>query len=191
MPRQPRPRARRQGIVLATVADTADPQGLGRLHLALPDGETVWARVTGPGGTALTASIGDTVVVGFVDDDPAQPVVLGSLAPPRAATLRSAAGLAIGLDAPAGGLTVTAANGAAITIGAADDGIVIGDGAGNRLALGPDGVTIDAAARVQIRAGLVEIDAGLLRVSGVVQCATLLADSVIAASYSPGAGNVS
>ena len=34
------------------------------------------------------------------------------------------------------------------------------------------------------------MNAGLARFSGVLQCDTLVANSVIATSYSPGAGNI-
>jgi hypothetical protein len=37
---------------------------------------------------------------------------------------------------------------------------------------------------------MVEVDAGMAKFSGVVECDTLIASSVVAASYTPGAGNV-
>ena len=42
---------------------------------------------------------------------------------------------------------------------------------------------------MEIDAGEVEVDAGVARFAGVVQCDTLVANSVVAASYTPGAGN--
>lgn len=38
--------------------------------------------------------------------------------------------------------------------------------------------------------GAVNVNAGLSRFSGVVQADTIIANSVIAASYTPGAGNL-
>jgi hypothetical protein len=37
---------------------------------------------------------------------------------------------------------------------------------------------------------MVTIDAGMTKASGVVECDTLIANSVVAASYTPGAGNI-
>ena len=43
---------------------------------------------------------------------------------------------------------------------------------------------------VKITAGMIELNAPMVRVGGVAQTDTLLADSVIASTYSPGAGNI-
>jgi hypothetical protein len=43
---------------------------------------------------------------------------------------------------------------------------------------------------VKITAGMIELNAPIVRVGGVAQTDTLLADSVIASNYSPGAGNI-
>ena len=48
----------------------------------------------------------------------------------------------------------------------------------------------NSAAAVEINAGMVEVDAGMSRFRGVVQCDTLIANSVVASSYTPGVGNV-
>ena len=59
------------------------------------------------------------------------------------------------------------------------------------------GITINASAKVTINAsnvavsaGMVTVDAGLSRFSGVVQADTVISNSVISASYTPGAGNI-
>ena len=71
------------------------------------------------------------------------------------------------------------------------------DGNGNSLKLEPGGITVNSAAKVTINASVVEIDSGVLsvnaamaRFAGVVQCDTLISNSVVSASYSPGAGNI-
>ena len=46
------------------------------------------------------------------------------------------------------------------------------------------------AAQVEINGGLVTLNAGLARASGVLQSDTLVTNSVVASSYTPGAGNV-
>ena len=75
--------------------------------------------------------------------------------------------------------------------------IAIEDANGNSIKLESSGVTVNAAAKVTVTAGTAEISAGMLtvnagmsRFSGVVQCDTMISNSVISASYSPGAGNI-
>jgi phage baseplate assembly protein gpV len=91
--------------------------------------------------------------------------------------VRTPSGLEIHLDDAAGQVTIS--------------------GQGSTIRIDSTGVTIDAAARVQVNAsqvrvsaGMVEVDAGMSKFSGVVQCDTLIANSVVAASYTPGAGNL-
>jgi phage baseplate assembly protein gpV len=75
--------------------------------------------------------------------------------------------------------------------------VTITNGQGSTIRLDTTGVVIEGAARVavnasqvKISAGMVEVDAGMAKFSGVVQCDTLIANSVVAASYTPGAGNI-
>jgi phage baseplate assembly protein gpV len=91
--------------------------------------------------------------------------------------IRTPGGLEIHLDDAAGRVTIS--------------------GQGSTIRIDSTGVTIDAAAQVQVNASqvkvsawMVEVDAGMSKFSGVVQCDTLIANSVVAASYTPGAGNV-
>lgn len=71
------------------------------------------------------------------------------------------------------------------------------DGNGNSLHLKPDGITVNSAAKVTINASVVEINSGMINVntamarfSGVVQCDSLISNTVVSSSYSPGAGNI-
>ena len=91
--------------------------------------------------------------------------------------VRTPGGLEIHLDDAAGRVTIA--------------------GQGSTIRIDSTGITIQAAAKVDIEAaqvkvsaGMVEVDAGMSKFSGVVQCDTLIANSVVAASYTPGAGNV-
>ena len=59
------------------------------------------------------------------------------------------------------------------------------------------GITINAAAKVtingstvEVSAGMVTVNAGMSRFSGVVQADTVITNSVVSASYTPGAGNI-
>lgn len=78
------------GLYLGVVAAfEEDPQGEYRLRISLPllgEGERglLWARLAttsaGPkAGHVFRPSVGDEVVVGFLGDDPRQPIVLGAL----------------------------------------------------------------------------------------------------------------
>jgi hypothetical protein len=51
-------------------------------------------------------------------------------------------------------------------------------------------VTINAGAQVSVSAGMVSVNAGMSTFSGVVQCDTLISNTVISATYTPGAGNI-
>ncbi len=50
--------------------------------------------------------------------------------------------------------------------------------------------TISSAASLRVRAPRVSVEAGSTEVSGVLKCDTLIATTVIASSYTPGAGNI-
>jgi Rhs element Vgr protein len=75
------------GIVTG-ISNSDDPEGNHRIRVKMPmvddDSEGVWARVTtldaGEGhGVFFRPEVGDEVVLGFLDDDPRQPIVLGAL----------------------------------------------------------------------------------------------------------------
>ena len=75
--------------------------------------------------------------------------------------------------------------------------IEIADSNGNSITLDSSGITVSAAATVTISAGNVVVSAGTVKVnagislfSGVVQADTVITNSVISASYTPGAGNI-
>ena len=50
--------------------------------------------------------------------------------------------------------------------------------------------TITSPTSVTVRAPVVTVEAGMTRFDGVVRCQTLIAESVVASSYTPGAGNI-
>jgi hypothetical protein len=43
---------------------------------------------------------------------------------------------------------------------------------------------------MEVSAGMVTVNAGMSKFSGVVQCDTLITNAVISTSYTPGAGNI-
>ncbi len=77
------------GLQIGTVKKlSADPGNENRIQVTIPSNATteasVWARVanfyaTGTAGSGFLPEIGDEVVIGFFDNDPRFPVVIGSL----------------------------------------------------------------------------------------------------------------
>jgi len=113
--------------------------------------------------------------------------------------LRARNGVTITLDAHDGDerLVLETPAGQRITLADGASSVRIEDSNGNSIVLESSGITITASAKVsvnasqvQVSAGLIEIDAGMTRVSGTLKCDTLIATSVVASSYSPGAGNI-
>lgn len=94
-------------------------------------------------------------------------------------------------------LVIETAAGQRITLEDSSSSVLIEDSNGNSIRLDATGVTIMASAKVVVSSSQVEITAPSVTVntatatfSGVVQADTLIANSVVATSYSPGAGNV-
>lgn len=162
-------------------------------------------------GSWFIPEVGDEVLVAFDAGDFRQPYVLGSLwsnanPPPLASDahnnkqqLCSRDGLKITLDDEPGAANIRIETPAGQKLVLKDNpaAIEISDNNGNTITLGSNGISITASTKVMLHASLVEIDSGVVTVnsgmtkfSGVVQCDTLISNSVISASYSPGAGNI-
>lgn len=178
-----------------------------------------WARLAtmmagADRGTWFIPEPGDEVLVAFYAGDPSRPVVIGALwngaaAPPETMDARnnlrsitSRAGHRVLLDdtAAAGKVEVETQGGHRLTLDDAAGGTltwehsngakITVDAAGNVEITANVKVTINAPAQLSVSAGMVQVDAGMSRFSGVVQCDTLITNSVVSASYTPGAGNV-
>lgn len=76
------------GLQVGVVTDIGDPQGEERIRINLPmvtpSGEGIWARQARPDagpdrGMLFRPEIGDEVIVGFLDEDPRYPVIIGSV----------------------------------------------------------------------------------------------------------------
>jgi uncharacterized protein (DUF2345 family) len=92
---------------------------------------------------------------------------------------------------------IETASGQKITIQGDANGVLIHDAGGASLQLQGGSIQIRASGKVSLACSEVEIDASVMTVnaatakfSGVVQADTLVANSVVANSYTPGAGNV-
>jgi uncharacterized protein involved in type VI secretion and phage assembly len=164
-------------------------------------------------GTFFIPDVDDEVLVAFEGGNPRRPYVVGALwngqdAPPEQMdgagkndlkTILSRQGVRITLDDTDGAvkLRLETPGGQSIVLSDADNSIEADDSNGNSIRMDAGGITIIASVEVKVQASTVEIDASMVTVnsgfsqfSGVVQCSTLITDSVVSASYTPGAGNI-
>jgi uncharacterized protein involved in type VI secretion and phage assembly len=179
----------------------------------------VWARVTtlmggNNRGSWFIPDPNDEVLVGFEGGDPRRPYVIGGLwngrdKPPESMdgagnnykkVIRSRNGVRITLDDQDSQekFIVQTPGGQKITLQDGPGVVEVDDSNGNSVKLQTTGITISAAAKVtinagaqvEISAGMVNVTAGMSKFTGVVQCDTLISNTVISATYTPGAGNI-
>lgn len=179
-------------------------------------GYEAWARIAtlfagNNRGSWFIPDVDDEVLVAFEHGDPRRPYVLGGLwngkdSPPESMSgnnnkkvIRSRNGVKITLDDQDGqeSLKLETPGGQKLTLKDGPGAITIEDSNGNSVKLETAGVTVTAAAKVTVNAsqvavsaGMVTVDAGMSKFSGVVQADTVIANSVVSASYTPGAGNI-
>jgi uncharacterized protein involved in type VI secretion and phage assembly len=180
-------------------------------------GYEVWARLAvlmagASRGTWFIPDVNDEVLVVFEGGDARRPYVVGCLwngsdAPPEQMdgagnnykkAIVSRRDIRITLDDTEGQEALTLKTPQqSIEIKDGGRSIEIKDANGNTIKLDSSGITITASAQVKVQAstmevnaGMVTVNAGMSKFSGVVQCDTLISNSVISASYTPGAGNI-
>jgi uncharacterized protein involved in type VI secretion and phage assembly len=179
-------------------------------------GYEAWARITtlfagNNRGSWFIPDVGDEVLVAFEHGDPRRPYVLGGLwngrdSPPESMSgknfkkvIRSRNGVKITLDDQDGqeSLKLETPGGQKLTMKDGPGAVTIEDSNGNSVKLETSGITVTAAAKVTVNAsqvavsaGMVTVDAAMSKFSGVVQADTVIANSVVSASYTPGAGNI-
>ena len=178
----------------------------------------MWARMAtlmaGPNrGTWFIPDTGDEVLVAFEAGMPDRPYVVGMLwngsdSPPESMdssgsnyikSVRSRNGVKITLDDHDGQekLVCETPGGQKVTLADGPGTITVEDSNGNSIKLEAAGVTVTTSAKltvnastVEVSAGMVTVNAGMSKFSGVVQCDTLISNSVVSSSYTPGAGNM-
>lgn len=164
-------------------------------------------------GSWFVPDVDDEVLVCFEHGDPRRPYVIGGLwngrdQPPESMdgagnnykkVLRSRNGVKITLDDQNGReqLLLETPGGQSFTLKDGPGAVEIEDSNGNSVKLEMSGITVTAAAKVTVNAsqvavsaGMVTVDSAMSRFSGVVQADTVICNSIISASYTPGAGNI-
>jgi phage protein D len=149
-----------------------DPAGDYRAQVTLPligDENGVWARLAGfyassGFGAVFWPEVGDEVVLGFMDEDPSHPVILGSLysnqrkpdetkAPAEANDLKaivSRTKLEISFDDKDTVLTVKTPGGRIVKLDDTKGEIEISDSEGNKILMDKDKVSIASAAELKL-----------------------------------------
>ena len=178
----------------------------------------LWARLAtlmggNNRGSWFIPDVDDEVLVAFEGGDPRRPYVLGGLwngrdTPPESMdgagnnykkVIRSRNGVKVTLDDQDGqeNLILETPGGQKMTLRDGPGSVEIVDSNGNSVRFEASGITFNTSGRfsltastVEISAGMVTVNAGMSKFSGVVQADTVISNSVISASYTPGAGNI-
>jgi uncharacterized protein involved in type VI secretion and phage assembly len=198
-----------QGRVKVTLPWAADPDG---------SSYATWARLStlmaGAGrGTWFVPETGDEVLLAFEAGDSRRPIVLGALwngsdKPPESMdgaghndvrVIHSRAGHEVRLDDTSGQekVVVSTPGGQKVTLSDSPASVEIVDSGGNSVKLTSSGITVESSGKVTISASTAEVTAGTLTVNagmstfnGAVKANTVIADTVVGTSYTPGAGNI-
>jgi uncharacterized protein involved in type VI secretion and phage assembly len=182
------------------------------------DGYEVWARLAtlmagNNRGTWLIPDVDDEVLVAFAGGDPRSPFVLGGLwngsdAPPETMDsagrneikkLRSRNGVMVTMEDKQGQekLVIETPGGQKLTLKDGPGTVEIVDSNGNTVTLNAGGMALQTSGSLEVQAGSVTVSAGSVSVnagiatfSGTVQAQTVIATSIVGATYTPGAGNI-
>jgi uncharacterized protein involved in type VI secretion and phage assembly len=176
----------------------------------------IWARVTAPFagdgfGAVMLPDVGQEVIVGFIAGDQNYPIVLGAVytgqvrpndEPVDAGAVKrwsmtGSNGTHFIIDeSTRSALTMETSGGVKIEVNDAGTKVVASNGSSS-VTIDPAGVSIETGATVKVQASTVDVTASMVSVSagistfsGVVQCDALVTNTVIASTYTPGAGNV-
>lgn len=154
-----------------------DPEGEDRILVRMPlvdnGAEGVWARMAsqdagsgdnGGRGSYFRPEEDDEVILGFLNDDPRNPIVLGMLnssRKPAQITATSAnnekgwitrSGMKMLFDDEQKSWTVETPDGKKVTINDSEDTIQLEDQHGNKIVMSSDGITIDSSKDLTLKA---------------------------------------
>jgi len=158
-----------------------DPNGQNRIQVSVPilqaETEGVWARLanfyaSNSFGAFFIPEIGDEVIIGYLNNDPSNPIVLGSLyssklPPPYELTadnntkaIVTKSKLKIEFDDDKKITTIITPNENKIVLSDEDKSILLQDQNSNKVELNTDGITLDSPKDISITAtGKITIDA--------------------------------
>ena len=157
--------------------------------------EPIWARQLSIGGGAerglvMLPEVGDECLLGFLDGDPRDPVLIGGLHSSAAASplpgaddnhkkgISSRAGMKFLFDDDAVSLTLETPNGNKAVLSDDEGGVTLEDENGNKVVTGSDGITMEAAKDFVLKA------TGDIKIEGV----NVKIDAQAAAEIQGGAG---
>ena len=150
-----------------------DPDGEDRIQIKLPvvdpENEGIWARIgtldAGDSrGSFFRPELEDEVIVGFINDDPRDPVVLGMLhssskpSPITATEDNNEKGfitrdeLKLLFDDDKKSITLETPNGNTVTLSDDDGSILLEDENSNKITMESSGITIESASDINIKA---------------------------------------
>ncbi len=177
-------------IALVTALE-GDPQGEDRVQVRIPmidpAEQGVWARVATldageERGSFFRPEIGDEVILGFLNDDPRNPIILGMMnssakAAPLAASddnpekgFVTRSGIKLLFNDEVVSLTVETPNGNKIVVSDDSGSVVIEDENGNKALLDSSGISLESASDLTIKAsGDINLEAVNINLSASAQ----------------------
>jgi len=162
-----------QGLQTGIITDIIDSDGDFRVKLKLPlvnnEQEGVFARLAtldagNNRGTFFMPEINDEVVVGFINNDPNQPIVLGMLHSSKNAAplaqeksnnkkgLVSRSEIKIIIDDGEKSVTIETPGGHIINMNDTEQTVFLKDSSGNKITLEPSGITVESASVLNLKA---------------------------------------
>ena len=205
------------GVYPAIVTKLVDPDRLGRIQVRFPwlgeDGDRdvrAWATLCSPyadsnQGLQILPEVNSQVVVAFEAGNPRRPYIVGSAwngtarQPERPTTannlrlLRSRSGSRLEFDDKGSGakVTLTTSAGHQVVLDAGGAGTVtVKHASGTTIRLDQTSIDVTCTSSVNVTAAKVDVTAAKATFSGIVECTTLIADTVVKSpAYTPGAGN--
>jgi len=202
-----------QALQLAQVIDNADPDQRGRVKVRLQSAPLeLWASVIVPSagndyGTSFIPRVDEIVVISFISHD--MPMVLGSVwqgnsSQPTEAdpveekyVVKTPSGTVLEFSDEEPKVSLTTRSGYNITIDESGGGEINIERGTQSVTLTSSDISVNSAgpvnitaSNVSVSASAVQVDAAMSTFSGVVQCNTIIATSVVGTTYTPGAGNI-
>jgi Rhs element Vgr protein len=162
------------GLQIGIVVSNEDPDGEHRVRVRMPlvdkDEDGAWARVASPDGGDdrgffFRPEIGDEVLLGFLNDDPRRPVILGMLhSSAKPAPLsgsdennkkgyQSRSKMKLFFDDDKKAIQIETPAGNRIRLSEEDKAITIEDQNGNKIEMTADGIRLESVKELSLKAG--------------------------------------